>query len=71
MEDFQKRMVKEYKELEEKTIKLKAFINNNPKYDKLDTQERVLQALQFGAMTRYMLALASRLRHQGINVDEL
>lgn len=71
MEDFQKRMVREYKELEEKATKLEAFIDNNPKYDELDRQERVLQAMQLGAMTQYMVALASRLSHQGINVDAL
>lgn len=61
MEEFQKRMVEELQELKDRITKLDAFVHNNPKYEELDKQERILQAMQLGAMTQYASVLTARL----------
>ena len=69
MEDFEKRMVIEYKELEERTDKLNAFLNYDENADKrknicagqLDAMHR-----QLDAMKAYCQALNERLQMKGI-----
>ena len=70
MEEFQKRMVAEYKELSDRVDKLEKFINKNPLFDKLDKQERIYQVWQCAAMREYRTALANRLIHQGIRITD-
>lgn len=71
MEDYQERMVNEYRELSNRVVKLKNFISNNPLFDKLDKKERYLQAQQLTGMRVYLKALMDRLDHQGIKVELL
>ena len=70
MEEFQKRMIAEYNELNDRVEKLKKFINENPLFDKLDKQERKYQVWQYAAMREYRTALANRLIHQGIRITD-
>lgn len=71
MEAFQERMVSEYKELNDRVIKLEKFIQSNPLFDKLDKEERCLQVQQLTGMRVYLTALTERLEHQDIEVEFL
>lgn len=66
MEDFQKRMLVEFKDLDEKWKKLYDFVMNNPLFEKLDKQERIYQVHQYIGMDMYRTALIGRLVHQGL-----
>lgn len=66
MEEFQKRMLVEYKELNARWKKLHDFIESNPLFDKLDKQERLYQVHQLIGMDMYRTALIGRLVHHGL-----
>lgn len=66
MEDFQKRMLVEFKELNEKCKKLNTFITYNPLFEKLSKQERMYQVRQLVGMRIYRTALSERLAYQGL-----
>lgn len=67
MEAFQERMINEYRELSDRVVKLKDFIDNNPLFDKLDKKERQFQIQQLTGMKVYLGALMGRLDHQGLS----
>lgn len=79
MEDFEKRMVLEYNELEEKTDKLNAFLNYDVNVDKrknICAGQLEEMHKQLEAMKAYRSALNARLQMQGIcfngyDLDEL
>ena len=79
MEDFEKRMVIEYKELEERTNKLNAFLNYDENADKrknVCAGQLDLMHKQLEAMKVYLDALGARLQIRGVcfngcNVNEL
>lgn len=70
MEPFQKRLIDEIVELDERLGKLDDFIDRNPKFSQLDHEEQALQIFQRKAMEEYMSALMGRMQHQGLG-DEL
>ena len=69
MEDFEKRMVVEYKQLEERRDKLNAFLNYD---DNAEKREGICEGelgemhKQLEAMDRYIEALGARLQIRGI-----
>lgn len=57
----QQRVFDESVELEEKIVKLQAFIHESPIYQKLPTDEALLLSAQLAAMTAYARILQSRI----------
>ena len=69
MEDFEKRMVLEYKELEERTDKLNAFLNyeeNAEKRKNVCAGQLEQMHKQLWAMKAYCEALSTRMQMRGI-----
>ena len=60
MEDFEKRLVIEHKDLEEKITKLRAFMLSE-KYSTLDKEEQNDLSQQLDGMITYHNALAKRM----------
>ena len=57
----QQRVVEEYKELKDKTTKLRAFILDNPIYRSLEEDEQKDMKIQYDAMCIYTDALERRI----------
>ena len=71
MEDYQKRMVLEYKELDGRLRKLESFIYG-PQFDKLSKLEMHLLIQQQIGMRVYLKALGDRLHYQeGIDLKNI
>lgn len=70
MEDHMKRVVVEYREINEKLAKLTAF-NKSPRYSELDHDRRLLLLEQEGVMLRYSDILRKRLALEGIEVTTI
>lgn len=79
MEDYEKRMVIEFHELDERTDKLNAFLNYNENAEKrkgICPGELEMMHRQLWGMKAYREALCARLQihginFNGINIDEL
>ena len=72
MEDFEKRMVIEYHELDERTDKLNAFLNYDVNADKrknICSGQLEQMHRQLWAMKAYCEALSARLQMRGINYN--
>lgn len=68
MEPFVERLVKEYYDLNEKIVKLHAFMHTDKYYDlPVDDQEDLSE--QFSVMTAYSFILGRRLKRQGYNLN--
>jgi hypothetical protein len=65
MEDFEKRLVIEYKDLEEKITKLRAFMLSE-KYSTLDKEEQNDLNQQLDGMIKYHNALAKRMSRRNL-----
>ena len=70
MEKYQERMLAELKELNDKVVKLDAFLKTDT-YKNLDEHRRVLLGLQKNAMEQYAVILACRCKAEGISDEEL
>lgn len=73
MEEFEKRMVLECKELEDRTSKLNAFLNNKENAEKRKSvivEELELMHKQLWAMKAYCEALLTRLQIRGISFND-
>lgn len=71
MEDYQKRMVLEYKELDGRVRKLENFIFS-PQFDELDKLDKILQTQQLAGMKVYRTALGDRLHYiEGIDLKSI
>ena len=68
MEPFVERMVKDYDELNDRVNKLGVFIETE-KYMSLPLEEQRDQVLQYHAMVIYRMALANRLKRQGVDTS--
>lgn len=66
MEDFEKRMVDELKELEGRYEKLDDFIDNNPTFKTLDYDEQIDLRRQREGMRHYHNALRDRCLRRGL-----
>ena len=60
MEEYQKRVVQEKEELDERIMKLKRFINNVPAFG-VDSDDMSLLRMQLNAMRRYSDILGDRI----------
>lgn len=60
MEEFKERLLREERELDEKILKLKAFLGSE-KFHTLDELNRALLTIQFGAMETYHQCLIHRI----------
>ena len=69
MEEYQKRLVNEYNELNERIIRLGDFINNNPKYYELVADEQTDLYQQYQYMRMYKNCLKSRCDRQKIDLN--
>lgn len=63
-------MLAELKELNDKTVKLDAFLDTDT-YKNLDEHRRVLLMLQKNAMEQYAVILACRCKAEGISEEEI
>lgn len=71
MEDYQKRMLNEYEELNDKTMKLELFFfNHQDQVLNLSKDELVDMRLQLYAMQAYRDALGRRCFRQGIEISD-
>ena len=70
MEKYQKRMLVELKELNNKIAKLDAFLDTDT-YNNLDELRHVLLVLQRNAMEQYAIILACRCKAEGISEEEI
>lgn len=68
MEDYQKRMIDEYIELQDKVIKLDSF-TQSPKFAELPDAKKMAMFWQLSAMTSYLKALGSRCILEGISKE--
>ena len=63
MEEYQKRVIEEQKELQDKIIKLDGFINHNDeKFIMLDKHNQDLLKIQLYAMRTYYQCLLARIK---------
>ena len=69
MEDWQKSVVTEFKELNDKVERMWNFVHNDPKFVELDKTERKLLLRQLTGMSTYLEALEDRLEYYKIKVD--
>lgn len=68
MEDYQKRMIDEYVELQDKIIKLDAF-THGPQFAGLPDAKKMAMFWQLAAMQSYLKALGSRCILEGISKE--
>ena len=68
MEEYQKRMLNEYKELNDRCIKLEKFIMTD-KFDELCEEEQFDMHQQLNYMKQYRRILKSRCERQNIDVE--
>ena len=68
MEDYKKRMIDEYIELQEKVMKLDTF-TQSPKFADLHDAKKMAMFWQLSAMTSYLKALGSRCILDGISKE--
>ena len=61
MEDFIKRMIDEFNQLEERASKLNLFISTNDKFKELPKEKQELMLLQLQGMRTYEYALNKRI----------
>ena len=61
MEDYQKRVIEEHKELKSKREKLVKFIEGNAEFGKLSADERDVMQNQMIVMRRYLMILERRI----------
>lgn len=64
--DFVQRMLVEYKDLQDKLVKLGAFINSD-KFKELDDENRSLLNAQYHTMYTYKVILSRRIKINGGN----
>ena len=70
MEKYQERMLAELMELNEKVVKLNAFLDTDT-YKNLDEHRRVFLVLQRNAMEQYSVILACRCIAEGISIGDI
>lgn len=63
MREHEKRVVDELVELNAKKDKLKAFLDDDTKFKKLDQTESTLLLEQYSVMEHYSLILSKRIAH--------
>lgn len=68
MEDYQKRMIDEYVELQDKIIKLDAFTHSS-QFIELPDAKKMTMFWQLSAMQSYLKALGSRCILEGISKE--
>ena len=68
MEDYKKRMIDEYIELQEKVMKLDTF-TQSPKFADLHDAKKMAMFWQLSAMTSYLKALGSGCILEGISKE--
>ena len=68
MEDYQKRMIDEYIELQDKIIKLDTF-THGPQFVGLSDAKKMTMFWQLSAMQSYLKALGSRCILEGISKE--
>ena len=68
MEDYKKRMIDEYIELQEKVMKLDTF-TQSPKFADLHDAKKMAMFWQLSAMQSYLKALGSRCILEGISKE--
>ena len=68
MKDWQQRIIDEKNELDEKTIKLERFINENLSFDALTAQDQELLKAQLEIMKAYIAILIARMH--SLNIEE-
>lgn len=68
MEDYQKRMIDEYVELQDKIIKLDAFTQDS-QFIELPDAKKMAMFWQLSAMQSYLKALGSRCILEGISKE--
>lgn len=68
MEDYQKRMIDEYVELQDKIIKLDAFTHGS-QFIELSDAKKMAMFWQLSAMQSYLKALGSRCILEGISKE--
>ena len=64
--DFVQRMLVEYEDLQDKLVKLGAFINSD-KFKELDDENRSLLNAQYHTMYTYKVILSKRIKINGGN----
>lgn len=64
--DFVQRMLVEYEDLQDKLVKLGAFINSD-KFKELDDENRSLLNAQYHTMYTYKIILSRRIKINGGN----
>lgn len=64
--DFVQRMLVEYEDLQDKLVKLDAFINSD-KFKELDDENRSLLNAQYHTMYTYKVILSRRIKINGGN----
>lgn len=67
LQDYQKRMVEEFKELNDRTEKFKKFIDENPIFKTMELHKQKLQLWQYSAMDAYRSALRERCFCEGFD----
>lgn len=67
MKDYQKRMVEEFNELNDRVEKLESFITSNETFFALEIHKQKLMKWQLSAMKSYREALADRCMCEGFN----
>lgn len=68
MEDYQKKMINEYVELQDKIIKLDTF-THGPQFVGLSDAKKMTMFWQLSAMQSYLKALGSRCILEGISKE--
>ena len=66
--DYKERMLREYVELKERTVKLDAFFKTDT-YKALDIDRQKLMERQFKAMAEYQDILRLRIEREGIKIE--
>lgn len=61
MEDYKKRLIQEFKELDDRCTKLNMFITESPKYKELGEEMQVLMNEQLQYMQGYLKCLYKRI----------
>ena len=68
MQEFQKRLINEYKELDDKCQKLEKFTKTNI-FDELDEAEQDDMNQQLNYMKQYLRCLKSRCNRQNLDLN--
>ena len=67
LQEYQIRMLEEYKQLDDRVEKLDKFINESPVFFKMEVHKQMLQRWQLSAMKSYRDALKRRCLAEGFS----